>query len=68
MPLKGGVTHGEHARTACQKKLVDSNKRMMDRNARFDTEEGRVYAQTLVKLVMIEMQIEAQEKEKIARK
>lgn len=42
--------------------------RMMDRNARFDTEEGRVYAQTLVKLVMIEMQIEAQEKEKIARK
>jgi hypothetical protein len=42
--------------------------RMMDRNARFDTEEGRVYAHTLVKLVMIEMQIEAQEKEKIARK
>lgn len=42
--------------------------RMMDRNARFDTEEGRVYAHTLVKLVMIEMQFEAQEKEKIARK
>lgn len=41
---------------------------MMDQNARFDTEEGRVYAHTLVKLVMIEMQIEAQEKEKIARK
>ncbi|CAM3647216.1 MULTISPECIES: hypothetical protein [Paenibacillaceae] len=42
--------------------------RMMDRNASFDTEEGRVYAHTLVKLVMIEMQIEAQEKEKVARK
>ncbi|NTZ20471.1 hypothetical protein EXW96_23955 [Paenibacillus sp. JMULE4] len=41
--------------------------RMMDRNASFDTEEGRVYAQTLVKLVVIEMQIEALEKEKIAR-
>ncbi|PLT48049.1 hypothetical protein B8V81_0181 [Paenibacillus pasadenensis] len=40
---------------------------MMDRNAHFDSEEGRVYAQTLVKLVTIEMQIEAQEKEKIAR-
>ena len=42
--------------------------RMMDRNALFDTEEGRVYAHTLVKLVMIEMQIEAHKKEKIARK
>lgn len=42
--------------------------RKMDRNAHFDTEEGRVYAQSLVKLVMIKMQIEAQEKEKIARK
>lgn len=42
--------------------------RMVDRNARFDTEEGRVYAQTLVKLVTIEMQIEAEEKEKIARR
>ncbi|MFE5321676.1 hypothetical protein ACFQ88_23515 [Paenibacillus sp. NPDC056579] len=36
--------------------------RMIDRKASFETEEGRVYAQTLVKLVMIEMQIEAQEK------
>lgn len=42
--------------------------RMMDRNALFDTEEGRVYAHTLVKLVMIEMQIESHKKEKIARK
>lgn len=51
-----------------RKSWLTAAMRMMDRNARFDTEEGRVYAQTLVKLVMIEMQIEAQEKEKIARK
>ncbi|OBZ17101.1 hypothetical protein [Bacillus sp. FJAT-26390] len=42
--------------------------RMMDRNASFETEEGRVYAQTLVKLVLIEMQIEFKQKEKIAHK
>lgn len=41
---------------------------MVDRNASFDTEEGRVYAQTLVKLVLIEMQIESKQKEKIAHK
>ncbi|MFC5405097.1 hypothetical protein [Cohnella soli] len=40
--------------------------RTMDAEASFDTEEGRVYANTLVKLVMIEMQIEAIQKEKIA--
>lgn len=51
-----------------RKSWLTATMRMMDRNAHFDTEEGRVYAQTLVKLVMIEMQIEAQEKEKIARK
>ncbi|MEC0208202.1 hypothetical protein P4H70_04505 [Paenibacillus ehimensis] len=50
------------------KRKLRSTIQMMDRNARFDTEEGRVYAHTLVKLVMIEMQIEAQQKEKIARK
>lgn len=47
---------------------LTSTMRMMDRNASFDTEEGRVYANTLVRLVMIQMQIEAQEKEKIARR
>lgn len=41
--------------------------RLMDKNASFETEEGRAYAQTLLKLVMIEMQIEALEKEGIAR-
>ncbi|WP_101807465.1 hypothetical protein [Paenibacillus pasadenensis] len=50
-----------------RKKGVVAAMQMMDRNAHFDSEEGRVYAQTLVKLVTIEMQIEAQEKEKIAR-
>lgn len=47
---------------------LTSTMRMMDRNASFDTEEGREYANTLVRLVMIQMQIEAQEKEKIARR
>lgn len=47
---------------------LTSTMRMLDRNASFDTEEGREYANTLVRLVMIQMQIEAQEKEKIARR
>ncbi|MFD1135619.1 hypothetical protein [Paenibacillus urinalis] len=50
------------------KRKLSSTMRMMDRNARFDTEEGRVYAQMLVKLVVVEMKIETLEKEKIARK
>lgn len=50
------------------KRKLRSTIRMIDRNAHFDTEDGKVYAQTLVKLVMIEMQIEVKEKEKIARK
>ena len=41
--------------------------RMMDSEASFDTEEGRSYARLLLKLVMVEMKIEALEKEKIAR-
>lgn len=43
-------------------------KRLLDRNARFETEEGSVFAQTLVQLTMVELRIEALQKEKIARK
>jgi len=35
----------------------------MDNDADFDTEDGRRYAQALVKLVLIQMQIEETEKE-----
>ncbi|WP_310551794.1 hypothetical protein [Paenibacillus glufosinatiresistens] len=36
---------------------------IMDREAHFNTEDGRRYAQALVKLVLIQMQIEETEKE-----
>ena len=36
---------------------------IMDRDAHFDTEDGRRYAQALVKLVLIQIQIEETEKE-----
>jgi len=39
----------------------------MDSQASFDTEEGRAYAQVLVKLVVIEMKMEALQKKKAAQ-
>ncbi|HWO98299.1 MAG TPA: hypothetical protein VNM45_18595 [Bacillus sp. (in: firmicutes)] len=40
---------------------------MMDRNAGFDTEEGRVYAQFLVRTTLIQLEIDQLKKEKAAR-
>ncbi|WP_159887562.1 hypothetical protein [Paenibacillus puerhi] len=49
-----------------RKRQLKAVMRMMESDASFDTEEGRMYASLLVKLVVVEMHIEAQEKEKIA--
>lgn len=50
-----------------EKQRLKSAMQMMDSQASFETEEGRVYAQVLVKLVVIEMQMEALEKKKAAQ-
>ncbi|MFC6334264.1 hypothetical protein ACFP56_16670 [Paenibacillus septentrionalis] len=45
-----------------QKAKLVSEMQWMDKDASFDTEEGRRYAKALVKLVLINMQIEEKEK------
>ncbi|WP_127483788.1 hypothetical protein [Paenibacillus ehimensis] len=40
---------------------------MMDRDASFDTEEGRVYAQYLVRTTLIQLEIDELNKEKAAQ-
>lgn len=46
-----------------QKGRLQAAIQMMDTDAHFDSEEGRRYAQTLVRLVLINTQIEEIEKE-----
>ncbi|WP_059050400.1 hypothetical protein [Paenibacillus senegalimassiliensis] len=46
-----------------QKARLQAPMEMMDTNTHFDSEEGRRYAQVLVRLVLINMQIEEIEKE-----
>lgn len=46
-----------------QKDHLKAIMQTMDAKAQFDSEDGRKYAQALVKLVMIHMQIEEIEKE-----
>lgn len=46
-----------------RKAQLQTAMRMIDTGAHFDSEEGRRYAQGLVKLVLINMQIEEIEKE-----
>lgn len=46
-----------------QKARLQAAIQLMDTEARFDSEEGRRYAQALVKLVLINMQMEEIEKE-----
>ncbi|MNJ05353.1 hypothetical protein D3C73_1666160 [compost metagenome] len=46
-----------------QKARLKAVMQMMDTDAQFDSEEGRRYAQALVRLVLINMQIEEIEKE-----
>lgn len=48
------------------KKRLRLSMQTLDREASFDTEDGRKYTRVLVKLVMIEMQMEAIEKKKAA--
>lgn len=40
---------------------------IMDRDASFDTEEGRMYAQFLVRTTLIQLEIDKLKKEKAAR-
>lgn len=46
-----------------QKAFIKATMQMMDIDSHFDSEEGRRYAQALVRLVLINMQIEEIEKE-----
>lgn len=46
-----------------QKAELESEMQWMDKDASFDIEEGRRYAEALVKLVLINIQIEEKEKE-----
>lgn len=46
-----------------QKARLQVAMQMMDTDAQFDSEDGRRYAQALVRLVLIQMQIEEIEKE-----
>lgn len=46
-----------------QKALIKATMQMMDIDSHFDSEEGRRYALALVRLVLINMQIEEIEKE-----
>jgi len=50
-----------------QKQFWLSVKRTLDKDAPLYTEEGMQYARVLVKLVLIELEIEQIEKEKAAR-
>ena len=50
-----------------QKQFWLSVKRTLDKDAPLHTEEGMQYARVLVKLVLIELEIEQIEKEKAAR-
>ncbi|MBE0340172.1 hypothetical protein E4V51_01915 [Paenibacillus sp. 28ISP30-2] len=49
---------------ANQKARLQYVMRMMDSEPSFESKEGRSYIQTLVKLVLIEMQIEALDKKR----
>lgn len=49
-----------------QKKQLNEIKGMLDKEASLQTWEGMAYARTLVKLVLIELEIGGLEKEKIA--
>ena len=53
----------KHKHLLAQKARLQAAIQMRDTNAHFDSEEGRRYAQTLVRLVLINMQIEEIEKE-----
>lgn len=46
-----------------KKARIQAAIQMMDTDAQFDSEDGRRYAQALVRLVLINMQIEEIEKE-----
>ena len=46
-----------------QRSRLQAAMQMMDADAPFDSEDGRIYAQTLVRLVLINMRIEEIEKE-----
>ncbi|MNW37777.1 hypothetical protein D3C74_148290 [compost metagenome] len=50
-----------------QKARLQAAIRIMDIDAQFDSEDGRRYAQVLVKLVLINMQIEETEKKRAAQ-
>jgi len=50
-----------------QRKLLTVYKRSFDKNAPLQTWEGMAYARTLVKLVLIEMELEEMEKDACQR-
>lgn len=50
-----------------QKARLQAAMQMMDEDAQFDSEDGRRYAQALVKLVLINMQIEDTDKKRAAQ-
>lgn len=47
-----------------QKKQLKEFKRTLDKNASLETWEGMMYARTLTRLVLIELELESMEKEK----
>jgi hypothetical protein len=49
-----------------EKKRLNELKKMLDRESCLRTWEGMAYARTLVKLVLIELELEQMEKEKAA--
>jgi hypothetical protein len=49
-----------------EKKRLNELKQMLDKEACLRTWEGATYAKTLVKLVLIELELEQMEKEKAA--
>jgi hypothetical protein len=66
--LKGGEKRMDRLQTLRkQKQFWLSVKRTLDKDAPLYTEEGMQYARVLVKLVLIELEIEQIEKEKAAR-
>ncbi|MGN7384091.1 hypothetical protein [Paenibacillus sp. SAFN-117] len=50
-----------------QKAKLEAEMQWMDKDFSFDTEEGRRYAEALLKLVLIHMQIEEKEKNRAAK-
>lgn len=50
-----------------KKKQLQSILSTLDKTASFDTEEGRVYAQYLVMSVVVNLELEQIEKEKVAQ-